>query len=132
MANEKNLIPLHQRCKEDAKKIRSAGGYARAKKIKEEKQFESFQLSAQRALIGIQADSLKDLAKIIEKLLKKENVSSQEIKTALEALEFLRDSSGQKPTEKQEITETQTSVVSQVSEDKIEEVIKRVNGLVHE
>lgn len=32
----------------------------------------------------------------------------------------------------QQITETQTSVVSQVSEDKIEEVIKRVNGLVHE
>lgn len=35
MANNENLKPLNKICKEDAKKIRSKGGKARAKKIQE-------------------------------------------------------------------------------------------------
>lgn len=42
MANNENLKPLTERCKEDAKKIRSAGGKARAKKIKEQKTIKEY------------------------------------------------------------------------------------------
>lgn len=35
--NEENLIPLSERSKEDAKKIQTAGGYARGETLREEK-----------------------------------------------------------------------------------------------
>ncbi len=42
MANNENLIPVNERCKEDAKKIRSKGGKARAAKIKETKKIKEY------------------------------------------------------------------------------------------
>ena len=56
MANSKNIEPykFNEMCSEAAAKIQSKGGKAKAKKIKEQKQFEAFQLSAQKALYGSQ------------------------------------------------------------------------------
>ena len=42
MANNENLKPLNELCKEDAKKIRSKGGKARAKKIKKTKKIKEY------------------------------------------------------------------------------------------
>lgn len=104
MANDENLIPLNDRSKEDAKRIRSLGGKARAQQKKEQKQYESFQIASNRALDKIQAPTLENLANAIEKLSRKEDLTPTEMKAVTDGLQFLRDSSGQKPTDKQEIT----------------------------
>lgn len=50
----------------------------------------------------------------------------------IKLLTFLRDTAGQKPTDKQEINTNQPAILATISEKKIEEVFKRVNGLVNE
>lgn len=104
MANDENLIPLNDRSKEDAKRIRSLGGKARAQQKKEQKVFEAFQLTSARVLGNIQNPCLENYAKYLKSLSEKEDLTAAEAKILKEGLEFLRDSSGQKPTDKQEIT----------------------------
>lgn len=48
------------------------------------------------------------------------------------AFNTLRDTMGEKPTDKQEINTNQPAVLTAISEQKIEEVLKRVSGLVNE
>lgn len=106
-----------------------------AKKRKEnnekQKQYESFQLSSFNALNGIQINSLNKLAKKAETILENPKATPQEIKLATDILEFLRDSSGQKPTDKQEINTNQQTVIN-VSEKQIANVLKTVKESTYE
>lgn len=75
MANNENLKPLNELCKEDAKKIRSKGGKARAAKIKELKAFKEYILEGLKTEItdkqgnkvsAKQAGALKVIKKFVE------------------------------------------------------------------
>jgi hypothetical protein len=106
MANNENLKPLNERCKEDAKKIRSKGGKARAAKIKEKK--------TMKEMLDYLLE--KEIAnKSGEKASTQEAISIALIKQALngnvKAYEVIRDTIGEKPTEKQEITNTTPQIV---------------------
>lgn len=106
MANNENLKPLNQLCKEDAKKIQSKGGKARAKKIQEKKQM-------REDLIALLSDDIID--KNGKKINTQKAMLMSSIKQALngniKALEFIRDTIGEKPALKQEITNTTPQIV---------------------
>ena len=124
---KRNLAMGKKICEETAREYQKKSAEAQKKNTIEKKQNEAFQLSALKALNGIQVDSLKNLADIIAKLLNKENVTPQELKIALDALEFLRDSSGQKPTDKKEISggvEIQKVFIDQKTKAEAKEHIK--------
>lgn len=96
MANEQNLKSFKDMCREDAAKIQSKGGKARAQKIKERK-------------------TLAELMKIALSLPNEETGETNEIaitnaminkaiKGDVSAYQTIRDTIGEKPTDKQEIT----------------------------
>lgn len=132
--NDENLIPLTQRSKESAKIIRKKGGEARAKQARERREKEkekiSFQLASQGALDKVQNPCLKNYAKYLENLSKKENLTTQESKELREGLAFLRDSSGQKPVDKQEVNSTSVQKVF-VTQDDIEEAKKHIDDVIN-
>lgn len=84
--NDENLIPLNKLCKEDARKIQSAGGYARAEKIAKRKTLkEELQL-----LLEVGDTQQKGCIAILEKFLNGD----------IKAFETIRDTIGEKPSEK--------------------------------
>ena len=89
MANEQNLKPLNTRPKSVQREIQSKGGKARAKKIKEQKT-----LKEELLLLLAEGDTQKQISlAIIKKALNGDT----------KAFEVIRDSIGQKPTDKQEV-----------------------------
>lgn len=93
MANEKNLIPNSQRTPSELKAMTSKGGRASGEARREKKLFQNAVLAALQA----KGDSGKEiLAEIV----------AAQIKKALEgdtrAFDSLRDTSGEKPTDKVE------------------------------
>ena len=96
--NNENLNPLNTLCKEDAKKIQSKGGHARAKKIKEKK--------TMRELLDYLLE--KEITnKKGEKATTKEAILVSAIKKAIEgdirALQFIRDTIGEMPKQVHEV-----------------------------
>lgn len=104
-----------------ARKYQERSAAARKRNNEKAKLDEKFQISSQKALAPIQASSLKELAQKADDILHDPEATLAEIKLAIEILIFLRDSSGQKPTDKQEITNTtpQIVVASESVKDKI-------------
>lgn len=89
MANEQNLKPLNTRAKSVQREIASKGGKARAKKIKEQKT-----LKEELLLLLAEGDTQKKISlALIKKALNGDT----------KAFEVIRDSIGQKPTDKQEV-----------------------------
>lgn len=106
MANDENLKPLTERCKEDAKKIRSAGGKARAKKIKKTKKIKEYlEIGLELAISDKQGNTFSrkeaGVLKLIERYVKGD---PKAFDTVVELL-------GEKPATKQEITNTTPQIV---------------------
>lgn len=89
MANEQNLKPLNTRAKSEQREIASKGGKARAKKQKELKT-----LKDELLLLLAEGNTQKKMSlALIQKALNGDT----------KAFEVIRDSIGQKPTDKQEV-----------------------------
>lgn len=90
--NNENLNPLNKMCKEDAKKIQSKGGHARAKKIKEKKTMREML----NYLLTKKIENKKG-----EKATTLEAIMVAQIKEALKgntrAVQFIRDTIGEMP-----------------------------------
>ena len=99
----KNLAKGKRICEETAREYQEKSSISQRENTKARKELEAFQISSQRSLGKIQASTLDNLAQYLQKLSEKENLTPQEAKTLMEGLQFLRDSSGQKPSDKQEI-----------------------------
>lgn len=118
--NEENLKPLNTLCKEDAKSIRSKGGYARAAKIKERKTMKEM-LSY---LLEKEIENKKG-----EKATTLEAISVSMIKQALngnvKAFEVIRDTIGEK------IADTVVNInqAVQVNKKDIDDAVKIINEL---
>lgn len=102
MANSKNLKPIKkgELSKEEAKKRGAAGGRKSAKVRKEKK---LMQQVAQETLLKLMPNgkSFQELAfEKLQSALLEDYVKPNDF---VKILEFLRDTSGQKPTDKQEI-----------------------------
>lgn len=133
MANEQNLKPLNELCKEDAKKIRSAGGKAKAKKAKQRKAFkESLEMLLQMKAPEIAVSQIKkQLPKLKEKDLNCQNalligMMLAAIKGNVKAAEMIRDTIGEKPVEQVKNTNTNINIED---EKIINEVIDKLKDL---
>lgn len=105
--SEKQLANLElgkKICEENAREYQKKSCVAQKENTQKRKEIEAFSISANKALTPIQAKSLKDLANKAQTILDNPNSTQSEVKLAMEILTFLRDSSGQKPIDKQEIT----------------------------
>lgn len=94
MANNKNLKPLNTLCKEDAKKIRSKGGKARAQKIKEKKDMKAELLLVMDELITDKSGKKVTPRKAISVTLLKKALSGD-----LKAIKLLLEIIGEMPKE---------------------------------
>ena len=101
--SQKNLTKGKRINEEIATEYQAKAAASRKENTKARKEIESFQISSNKALAPIQASSLKELAQKANDILHDPESSTAEIKLAMEILTFLRDSSGQKPTDKQEV-----------------------------
>lgn len=101
--SRKNLAKGVKISEETAREYQEKSSAAQKENTKARKEIESFQISSNKALAPIQASSLKELAQKANDILHDPEASPSEIKLAIEILTFLRDSSGQKPTDKQEV-----------------------------
>lgn len=119
-------------CEETARKYQEKSSAAQRKNTQKRKEAEAFCISANKALAPIQAKSLNDLANKAQDILDDPDSSASEVKLAMEILTFLRDSSGQKPADKQEIKTNQPAVLSEYSEKKIEEVLQRIKNSTYD
>ena len=98
MANNENLKPLNKLCKEDAKKIRSKGGKARAKKIQERKTMkEMLDYLLQQDITNKQGETKNTLEVMMTAQIK------EAIKGNTKAAQFVRDTIGEMPTQKVEL-----------------------------
>jgi hypothetical protein len=92
--NPQNLTPLNKRTKKEQRKVQSQGGKASAKKRRERKEFKEDLKTA----LTVVMENDKTVQEIgIEALLDKF------MKGDLKAFEIVRDSVGEKPTDKQEV-----------------------------
>ena len=133
--SEKQLANLEKGkkiCEETARIYQEKSSAAQRENTQKRKEVESFCISSNKALAPIQASSLKELAKKADEILHDPAATPSEIKLAMEILIFLRDSSGQKPVDKQEIKTNQPAVLSEYSEKKIEEVLQRIKNSTYE
>lgn len=129
---KKNLQKGKPISAEVAREYQKKSAVSRKKNNEEAKLNETFCISSNKALAPIQASSLKELARKADEILHEPEPTSNEIKLAMEILIFLRDSSGQKPVDKQEIKTNQPAVLSEYSEKKIEEVLQRIKNCTYE
>ena len=97
MKGEENLIPLSERTKEEQRKIQKKAGKASGEARREKKLFQKAVLAALEAASGKGGTLLEEIV-------------SAQIKRALKgdtrAFEALRDTSGEKPTDKVEASVT--------------------------
>lgn len=99
----KNLEKGKKICEETARIYQEKSSITQRENTQIRKEIETFCISSNKALAPIQASSLKELAKKADDILHNPASTTNEIKLAMDILTFLRDSSGQKPTDKQEI-----------------------------
>lgn len=131
MANPQDNLSKGKKINEEiAREYQLRAAAARKENTKKKKDYESFQISSEKALAPIQAESLKELAQKARVILKNPNATPAEIKLAIDILEFLRNSSGQKPVEKQEIKDTtpQIVVADEIVKSKIEMLMDNANN----
>lgn len=95
--NDENLVPLSERCKEDAKKIQSMGGYAKAEKNKQRKTMKEKLLLLLSLPSEVREGMDKETSGLIAMIEKWENTGDKNTG------DFIRDTIGEKPTEKTEI-----------------------------
>lgn len=122
MANEENLIPVTMRSKEDAKKIQIAGGKARGEQRKREKTFKEIA----QAMMGMTAPD-EIVAKIKEKFPELDDISNKEalifaqyakaLKGDSKAFEVVRDTGGEKPVDRSNLTVDKPIVVRWKTKD---------------
>ena len=102
MANEQNLKPLNTRTKSEQREIAKKGGKARAKKLKEQKTLKEELLS-----LLAEGDTQKKISlALIQKALKGN----------VKAFEMIRDTTGQRCTDKIEITQTVDDSIKEIEE----------------
>lgn len=119
MANNENLKPLNQRCKEDAKKIRSKGGKARAAKIKEKKTMrEMLNYLLEKEITNRSGEKATTQEAITVSLI------NQALKGNVKAWEVIRDTIGEKP--KQDINLSTGGLVVQVADEETKKIIEDV------
>jgi hypothetical protein len=105
MPNFENLIPLNKRSKEIAKEIQKKGGIARGKQETQQKSLKEYinLLWSNKVSLDDKIFQLfpnlkhKEITRAIIPILKQQQKAEN---GDLKALEFLRDTSGQKPSEK--------------------------------
>lgn len=120
MANNENLIPVNTLCKEDAKAIRSKGGYARAEKIKNRKTMKAMlEILLEKEITNAKGEKATTQEAITVSLIK------QALKGNVKAFEIIRDTMGEKP---------DTAVINinqavQVNKKDIDEAVKIINSL---
>lgn len=97
MKGEENLIPLSERAKEEQREIQKKAGIASGKARREKKMFQEAVLNALKAKDTDGMTMLeKGVVAVIERMLKGDT----------KAFEVLRDTAGEKPTEKVEASVT--------------------------
>lgn len=97
MMNEKNLVPLSERPKEEAKKIQEAGGQAWKEICAKRKTMKEKLLLLLSLPSEVREGMDKETSGLIAMIEKWENTGDRNIG------DFLRDTKGEKPTEKTEI-----------------------------
>lgn len=95
--NDENLVPLSQRTKEEAKRIQLAGGQARAEQIAQRKSMKEKLLLLLSLPSEIREGVDKETSGLIATLEKWETTGDES------SGKFIRDTIGEKPTEKTEI-----------------------------
>jgi hypothetical protein len=125
MANNENLKPLNEICKEDAKKIRSKGGKARAEKIKAKKTMkEMLDYLLEKEIANKNGDKASTQEAITIALIK------EALKGNVKAFEVIRDTIGEKPTEKQETVVKVKDIKYQ--KEQMKEIINDIKTLADE
>ena len=127
----KNLEAGKKISEEIAREYQSKSAISRKENNEKAKQNESFQISSNKALAPIQARSLKELAQKAEEILIDEEASLSEIKLAMEILTFLRDSSGQKPTDKQEFSGSVGVQTVYITAEEDQETDKHIDDVIN-
>ena len=136
MAGEENLIPMSQRSKEEVRKIARKGGINSGKARKEKKRMkETIDLILKMALNPGNTVDLDQIQGFAE--LKGKNVTTEQamiiqqvqkaLKGDLQALTFLRDTSGQKPAELIEMNASVNKTAREI-EDYVKNREKQVPG----
>ena len=120
MANNKNLKPLDTLCKEDAKAIRSKGGYARAEKIKQRKTMkEMLNYLLEKEITNKAGEKASTLEAISVSMIK------QAMNGNVKAFEVIRDTIGEKNID----TIININQAVQVNQKDIEDAVKTINEL---
>ena len=126
-----NLAKGKRISEETAREYQKRSAEKQKANTKARKEAESFQISSNKALAPIQAKSLKDLAKKAQAILDNSESTSSEVKLAIEILTFLRDSSGQKPTDKQEVI-ADVNAAYKLDTDVLKEAIDDIDNLAND
>lgn len=127
MANNENLRPLNKISKEDAKKIRSKGGKARAEKIKEKKTMKQMlEYLLERETQNDNGGKSTTLEEISVSLIK------QALKGNVRAFEVLRDTIGQNPSQKIDIEGNALLQKVFITKDDIKKADKKIDDLLNE
>ena len=129
MANEKNLIPFtSDQSREEAKKNGRKGGIASGEKKRADKQLktiatlilnstvkdkENFEY-LKKEIDNIEEEQVTRGALLLSKIFMKANSKNASFNDLVKALEVLRDTSGQKPIEKQEVTNVDNNGYMQI------------------
>lgn len=109
MANNENLKPLNERCKEDAKKIQSKGGHARAEKIKQRKTMrEMLDYLLEKKINNKHGEKVNTQEAITLALLK------QALNGNVKAYEVIRDTIGEKPTEQHKVIINPVQIIDDI------------------
>jgi len=120
MANNENLRPVNTLCKEDAKAIRSKGGYARAEKIKKRKTMKAMlELLLEKEITNAKGEKATTQEAITVSLIK------QALKGNVKAFEIIRDTMGEKP----DAPIININQAVQVNKKEIEEAVNIINEL---
>ena len=112
MAGESNLIPLNERTKEEQRRIATEGGKASVKARRDKKMLKDcLEILLERAeKVEIDGKTLKLTGAELIALTAYQKAAGGDIR----AMEFVRDTAGQKPVEKVMIAEVEQSVVDEV------------------
>ena len=129
MANEQNLIPFtSDQSREEAKKNGRKGGIASGEKKRADKQLktiatlilnstvkdkENFEY-LKKEIDNIEEEQVTRGALLLSKIFMKANSKNASFNDLVKALEVLRDTSGQKPIEKQEVTNVDNNGYMQI------------------
>lgn len=144
MANEQNLrpIPMSQRSKEDIQRITSAGGRASVKAKQEKKRMKEL-LNMMLEMKESKKNVIKSVQEFFPDILDEDITKEVVILTRLfdkatqgdiKAMEFIRDSSGQKPVDKQEINSNVNEKVVYVNEatnQQIKDISDHIDAVIN-